>query len=361
MTKPTLQTVADLVGVSRSTASNAYSRPDQLSPAMREKILTAARSLGYPGPNPIARSLRSGRVGAVGVLMASPLAQAFTDPYAVLFMSGLAEAAEQNGSSLLLVPLSLDDGEAAIRAVRNASVDGFCVYCVPDWHPTLAVIQSRGLPVVSTEQRGDSGPETMFVGIDERAAAYSVATHVAALGHRRVAVLSDYVVADRRTGPVQVPSLDDVQYRATRQRLRGFRDAFAEVGIGWADITVVNAETNTRAGGAAAAASVLDRADRPTAVLACSDVLAFGVLDALTPRRLHPGRDVSVTGFDGVPESVDAGLTTVSQRAADRGRLAGELLLDPPSDESSRRIVLPTELVVRASTGPVRPWRDGAE
>jgi len=353
--KPTLQTVADYVGVSRSTVSNAYSRPDQLSPAVRERILEAARSLGYAGPDPTARSLRSGRVGAVGALLTAPLAQAFTDPYAVLFMQGLAESAERHGSSLLLVPLSVEDGAAAIRAVQNAAVDGFCVYCVPDWHPSLTVIASRGLPVVNTERRADGGPDAMYVGIDEWAAAHSVAAHVAALGHRRIAVLSDYVVAHGGTGPVDVPSLDDVQYFATRERLRGFRDAFAEVGVDWADIAVVNAQANTRADGAASAAALLDRARRPTAVLACSDALAFGVLDALAPRGLRPGRDVSVTGFDGVPESAAAGLTTVRQRAVDRGRITGEMLLNPPAVAAARQVVLPTQLVVRSSTGPVTP------
>ena len=76
----TLQTVADEVGVSRSTVSNAYSRPDQLSPELRERILAAAERLGYAGPNPTARSLRRGKVDAIGVLLTANLTQAFRDP-----------------------------------------------------------------------------------------------------------------------------------------------------------------------------------------------------------------------------------------------------------------------------------------
>ncbi|MCM0678623.1 LacI family DNA-binding transcriptional regulator, partial [Micromonospora phytophila] len=103
--KPTLQAVADAVGVSRSTVSNAYCRPDQLSAALRERILQTARQIGYPGPNPTARSLRRGFVGAIGVLFTSQLSYAFTDPFAVRFLAGVAGAAERHGTSLLLVPL----------------------------------------------------------------------------------------------------------------------------------------------------------------------------------------------------------------------------------------------------------------
>src|SRR6266581_2495687 len=105
--KATMQTIADELGISRSTVSNAYGRPDQLSPQLREKILDTARRLGYAGPNPTARSLRRGRVGAIGVLFSGNLSLAFTDPYAVQFLRGLSAAAEQRSTGLLLVPLSL--------------------------------------------------------------------------------------------------------------------------------------------------------------------------------------------------------------------------------------------------------------
>ncbi|MFY1687015.1 LacI family DNA-binding transcriptional regulator [Plantactinospora sp. WMMB782] len=351
--KPTLQTVADAVGVSRSTVSNAYSRPDQLSPALREKIHEAARRLGYPGPDPMARSLRRGRVGAIGVLFTSALSYAFTDPYAVQFLRGVAETAERYGSGLLLVPLSEAEEEAGIRAVRNAAVDGFCVYCVPAWHGALEVTRSRGLPTVAAERPGQPGPDTMYVGIDEVAATRAVGGHLAQLGHRRVAVVSDFLVAERRTGPVSVADPAQIRYDVTRERSRGFAEGLAEGGIGWSDLLFCNAAANSRAEGERAAAYLLDRADRPTAVLAVTDLLALGVLDALAARGLRPGRDVSVTGFDDIPEAAAAGLTTIRQPAVRKGAIAGRLLLDPPEDPAARQVLLPTELVVRASTGPV--------
>jgi DNA-binding LacI/PurR family transcriptional regulator len=90
-------------------------------------------------------------------------------------------------------------------------------------------------------------------------------------------------------------------------------------------------------------------------VVAFSDILALGALDALAAHGLRPGHDVSVIGFDDIPEAEQAALTTIRQPAAERGRLSGQLLLGPPTDPTGRQIVLPTELVIRDSTRPVDP------
>jgi DNA-binding LacI/PurR family transcriptional regulator len=354
----TLQTVADEVGVSRSTVSNAYSRPDQLSPELRARILAAAERLGYPGPNPSARSLRRGRVDAIGVLLTANLSMAFRDPYAVAYLRGLAEAAEQRATSLLLIPLPRHDGEGVRGAVRDAAVDAFCVYCVPNLHGALEVIRFRGLPVVGGEDpaivdpEGRHGAPVGFVGIDERAAARKLGAHVAALGHRRVAIIAHWVTDGGRTAATDAAP-EDLRYYVSGERVRGYADALAAAGVSWSDVTLINAVDNDRAVGAEAAAYALDRLDRSTAILATSDVLALGVLDALAVRGLRPGRDVSVTGFDDIPEAAAAGLTTMRQPSDERGRIAGELLLDPPADPRDLHRVLPTTLVVRATTGPI--------
>jgi DNA-binding LacI/PurR family transcriptional regulator len=348
--KPTLQTVADAVGVSRSTVSNAYSRPDQLSPELRTKILEAAQALGYSGPNPAARSLRKGRVGAIGVLFSDELSHAFTDPYAVQFLRGLAETAEEHGTGLLLVPLS---GEAGEATVREALVDGFCLFCVPDWHPSLDVIQERRLPLVYAEWRDDIDPEILAVGIDEVTSAREAARHIAALGHRRIALIAHWIGKEPHDGLITLASPEDAPHHVTRERLMGYRDALAEAGVDWADVITISASRNSREGGAKAAAFALDRAPRPTAILCAADQLALGVLDAMGERGLQPGRDVSVVGFDDIPDAAAARLTTIRQPSLDKGRIAGRLLLDPPDRPEDRHVVLPTQLIVRASTGPV--------
>jgi DNA-binding LacI/PurR family transcriptional regulator len=99
----TLQTIADALGVSRTTVSNAYNRPDQLATELRERILATARELGYSGPDPAARRLRSGRRDVVGLLFTEQLSYAFTDPAAVMLLQGIARATEAAGLALLLI------------------------------------------------------------------------------------------------------------------------------------------------------------------------------------------------------------------------------------------------------------------
>jgi DNA-binding LacI/PurR family transcriptional regulator len=346
MARVTLQTVAQAAGVSRSTVSNAYNRPDQLSADLRQRVLDVARGLGYAGPDATARSLRSGRACALGVLFTETLSYALSDPYAVEFIRGLASVAERHATGLLLVPLDELDGDAASASTRQAVVDGFCLECVEEDSPVIDVILSRGLPVVTTSR--PQHRDLAFVGIDERLAAADAAEHLARLGHDRVAILVDGRPPLATEGVLDLhTAVENAVDRNSALRLLGFCD-----GLPGASLDVVAAGRNSREQGREAAAGLLDRRDRPTAILTISDVMALGVLDALHQRGLRAGRDVSVVGFDDIPAAADAGLTTVRQPVHEKGRLAGLRLLEPDA-VPDREVVLPTELIVRASTGPV--------
>src|SRR4051812_42238471 len=104
----TLQTIADRLGVSRTTVSNAFGKPDQLTPELRDRILAVARELDYCGPDPIAKSLRSGKSGAYGMLLTESLSYMMSDPAAVLFVQGIAEVFDEREVSLLILPARLD-------------------------------------------------------------------------------------------------------------------------------------------------------------------------------------------------------------------------------------------------------------
>ena len=130
----TLQTIADHLGVSRTTVSNAYNRPDQLGDELRDSILAAAAQLGYRGPDAVARMLRTGRVGAIGLLFTEDLRFVFTDPDTTRFMQGVAETSALAGTGLTLLPVpdGLDVGDSA---VPSAAVDGYLVFSVVEGHP----------------------------------------------------------------------------------------------------------------------------------------------------------------------------------------------------------------------------------
>jgi DNA-binding LacI/PurR family transcriptional regulator len=348
----TLQTIADAVGVSRTTVSNAYSRPDQLNPALRERILATAAELGYAGPDAAARSLRRGRAGAIGLLFTETLSYAFSDPYALGYLRGFAEATEEAGSGLLLIPIP--PGSTGEDTVRQAVVDGFCVYCLHDRHAALKIIRARNLPVVTNIPIPELAAS--YVGIDERAAARRAADHLIGLGHRRIVVIVDWLGEDVPEGRTDQGTVDQAPVWDAHERVAAFYDAFADAELDPKSLQVIVAGRNTGDAGAEAAASVLDVVPRPTAIFAASDVLALGVLDAARRRGLRVPQDLSIAGFDDIPAAEAAGLTTVHQPGTEKGRQAGRLLLDLP-DEPVRRI-LPTHLVVRATTGPAPDTKD---
>src|SRR3954454_21883231 len=184
----TLMTVARAVGVSPTTVSNAYNRPQKLTPALRERILGTARDLGYPGPNPAARSLRRGRAGSIGLLFGEALTFGFQDSAAVEFLHGLAEGTASHNTVLqLIAALDADEQESA-SLLANAIVDGLVVWTLPDRHPLLRLARERNIPLVTHgSPRLDGIP---FVGIDDRAAAQAAAEHLVQLGHRSLGVIA---------------------------------------------------------------------------------------------------------------------------------------------------------------------------
>src|SRR3954467_7119476 len=223
-TSVTLMTVAQAVGVSPTTVSNAYNRPGKLSPGLRERILQAARELGYPGPNPAARSLRRGRAGSIGLLFGETLAYAFEDPIAVEFLRGLAEGTARHNTALqLIAALDADEQEGAASLLANAIVDGLVVWTLPERHPLLRLARERNIPLVIHGSPRLAG--VPFVGIDDRAAARAAAEHVLQLGHRSLAVISPPSGPSRRARHHDPAKIGRPGYRVTRERLAGYQTA----------------------------------------------------------------------------------------------------------------------------------------
>src|SRR5918999_391137 len=298
----TLATVAEAVGVSRMTVSNAYNRPDQLSPELRDRILKAAERLGYSGPNPVARTLSRGKTGSVGLVLDYPLTVAFTDPGTVQFLHGVAAGCEAEALGLTLVP-RIEGGGA--RLIQNALVDGFVLYCVHPGDVRMDAVLGRKLPFVRVDF--DPEPGMLDVNIDDETGARMIAEHLTALGHRRIGIALPHA-HPVDTGPDKL-----------------------------------------REAGRVAGGRLLDRADRPTAIIALSDVLALGVIEAAAERGISVPGELSVAGFDDVPEAAAATppLTTLRQPHQLKGSEAVRMLIEGPEAQS---VLLPIELVVRAST-----------
>ena len=347
MARMTVKTLAAALGVSPATISNAYNRPDQLSPQLRERILTAAKELGYPGPDAAGRTLRMGRADAVGVLLSERLSYAFSDPFAIEFLTGLSEVVEEHGISIVLMPLSRrrtgssgnDAEQSDVTSVRQANIDALTILSLPADHPAAMLARARGIRVVTTSASSD--PDASWVAIDDFGAGAMVGEHLANLGHRDIAVLVETNQPAGSPGQrLDVAELSFVDYAG---RVAGLRKTIP------GKVMIVSGGHNSIESGASAIRWLHDRDELPTAVVGLSDVLALGALQALVSRGLSTPADVSVCGFDDIPAAKAANLTTVHQPIRDKGLHVGRLLIDPES--TPRQVLLPIRLVPRGSTG----------
>ncbi|MGH3375152.1 MAG: LacI family DNA-binding transcriptional regulator [Actinoallomurus sp.] len=365
MERVTLQTIADRVGVSRTTVSNAFSRPDQLKEELRQRIMEVAEELDYPGPNPAARTLRRGRAGVIGVVFTEALSYAFADSYAVGFLRGLARVAEQSGTGLHLI--GWPSPGMAEEVIGDAVVDGFCLFS-PEGHPLVEAVLRRRLPIVTVDF--PYVPGVPFVGIEDRTAAQEVASHLLDLGHRRIAIVAAQALAAQPVQPrasaqwlASVPAqagpsgwLDvdlsgEHRFGAGRARLAGYRNACLDAGLAWESVPI-HRTTNDREIARRAAEQLLDLRPRPTAVIAATDEIAFGVMDVAAQRGIEIPGDLSVVGFDDVPAAEPAGLTTVRQPSTEKGATAGRLLLESAHEDPAPCVLMDHRLVIRRTTAP---------
>ena len=182
-----LSDVAERAGVSKATASNVFNRPELVRAEVRDRVLAAAKAMGYNGPDPRGRMLSAGKVNAIGVATAEPLAYFFQDPFARALMVGITEVCDANGIGISLVSAATEDELA--WSIKSAVVDGLILFCLEDADRLVAETRERKLPFV-TLAFGDTDEDVSVVGVDDVAGARLAAEHLAGLGHRRFAVLA---------------------------------------------------------------------------------------------------------------------------------------------------------------------------
>jgi DNA-binding LacI/PurR family transcriptional regulator len=352
----TLTRIAEELGVSAMTVSNAYNHPDRLSKALRERVFETAGRLGYVGPDPVGRSLRRQRTDVVGVLYSNPLSYAFEDPAAVAFLGGLSSVTEEADLGLLLVPAAGGvSGGRDPRAAAHAAVDGFVIYSMSDEEPLLAAALERRLSAVVVDQPFKGG--VPFVGVDDEGAARTAAEHLLHLGHERFAIVSFGLSPDGREGTADLDRQEQAAFHVSRARLRGYRAALEGAGLPWSGVPVYECQGSTIELGRRAAEVLFTSGHGPTAILALSDQLALGAIEWMKEQRISVPEDVSVVGFDDVPAaaSTDPPLTTVHQDHAEKGILAGRMLVSLLREEDFPGAEpLATRLVIRDSTSPPR-------
>src|SRR5690349_4085673 len=198
------------------TVSNAFSRPDQLSAALRERILAAAAELGYAGPDPAARTLARGSTGTVGILFHATPRHALSDALTALFLAVIAEELGRGGLALTLLP---NLGTRDVLPVRDVAMDGAIIYSCSPTDESVAWLRRRRLPLVLVDQPPDE--QFASVNVADRDGARAAAAHLVELGHRRIAAIA--------AGPEVLAAPND--WFVPRERLRGWRDALEPAGI----------------------------------------------------------------------------------------------------------------------------------
>lgn len=345
-----LKDVAQAAGVSQGTASNVFNRPGLVREEVRARVLETARAMGYAGPNPIGRLLRAGKVNAIGVAAAEPLDYFFLDPWARTLMAEVAEACDARGAGLALVSVSRSTalGEPLAWSIENALVDGFLLRCAGR-ELLVEVAQRRGLPFVALSR--DAGePDVPAVDIDDFGGAFAAAQHLLNLGHRRLAILA--IGLGENAARVTPKSVRTTRFVNVSERARGYWAALAAAGIPEEEVPILSVRNDGANVGAALA--LLSATDRPppTALLVMSDLVALKALACLAGQGVCVPEQMSVVGFDGIPEGARSmpPLTTMEQPYRVIAERSVAAILDDAMPEG--REVLPLSLVVRASTGP---------
>ena len=347
--RPTLRTVADRAGVSVSTASLVFSGKGPVATATAERVRAAAAELGFAGPNPLASSLRQGRAGAIGVLVDGRLQMAFRDPFAIAVLDGLAEELEAIPTGMLLIGQPSGSPESTVPRLAGLALDAVVFsLCGPGDHPAVEHLASRGIPMFSTGVPDDK--RITQVRVDERGAAAEIARYLRGLGHRRVATVTMPMLPSSVAGPVpdaevtardaSVPSVG---------RLLGFRDVFPR------GAALQTGDGSSVEGGIVAGRALLDvpAPERPTAIVAQSDVIAAGVVIAAEELGLSVPRDLSVTGFDGVDLPwLPHRLTTMDQQGREKGRILGTLVRRTLAGARPRSVTQPITLREGTTTAP---------
>ena len=336
--------------MSKATASNVFNRPQLVREEVRARVLAAAKAIGYAGPDPRGRMLSAGKVNAIGVATAEPLAYFFEDPFARAMMVGITEACDANGIGISLVSAATED--ALAWSIRSAVVDGLILFCLEDADRLVAAARERRLPFVALAF-GDTDDDVLGGRRRRRGRARAwPREHLTGLGHRRFAILAMEFgegdagrVAMERVEARRLRHLAGAGARATSRRWRP--PASTPAACRSSRRRRIPATID------AALEELFAAPEPPTALLAQSDRIAMRALDWLKARGIAVPGDVSVIGFDGVPEgaATDPPLTTISQ-PIDRAR--------PPRGPGHHRArrrrpaasVLDVELVERASTGP---------
>jgi LacI family transcriptional regulator len=333
-----IRRVAAEAGVSIATVSRVLNHPERVSPETRARVLETAARLGYR-PNPNGKRLRKGRAETVGLVIPSPQG-GFADSFFLELLAGLGEGLSEAGLDLLVAtcPPGSDELACYRRLVEGKRVDGLVVARTRRYDERIAYLLERGVPFVAHGRSDLIAEPYPYLDLDGREGFYRAARRLLQLGHRAIA----YIGAPR-------------EFNFALHRLEGYRQALLEAGVPLRVDWILEGDLSEESG-YRLAGGLLEAPEPPTAILCANDLMALGVLRALRERGLRAGREVSVIGYDDIPQAqyADPPLTTLHQPFREAGRRLVEMLLARlgGAPVAGLQEVWVPELVLRGSDGP---------
>lgn len=333
----TIKDVAARAGVSPSTVSRVLSDSPRISDETKRRVRQALEEMDYH-PNAFARGLVTNVAGAIGVLI-PPGEEFFENPFFAEMMSGVSKIAREQGFDTVLSTSGDNESTVLERMIRGRRVDGILLLRSRKHDPSIQAVIERGFPAVLLGRPAEP-TAIAYVNNDNVQAAYLATQHLIQLGHRKIGFLGG-----------------DMGYVVTVDRIEGYRKALREHGL-TPDTRLEVSNDLLERGGYLGMMRLLAASERPTAVLASDDVLAFGAMRAAGELGYRLPDDMAIVGFNDIrlAQLANPALTSVRIHMHDLGAAAAELLAEQiahPGQHQETRIV-PTELVVRNSCGAKR-------
>ena len=332
---PTVHDVAKRAGVAPITVSRVINNSGYVSQATRERVEAAAKELGYV-PNTLARGLRSKITKTLALVVTD-----ITNPYFTLMARGVEDAAGVSDYSVVYCNTdeSEEKEEKYVNILAQRQVDGVLLVPACGKVNSIKFLLSNNIHVVGLD-RVISGVKIDSVRSDSEGGAYQLIKLLIELGHKRIAII---------TGPKDVSTSND--------RVTGYQRALTEAGL--EDNELVYYGMFTQESGFELTKQAMMNSPKPTAIFGANNFIAIGIMKALRWFKVDVPGEISVVAFDDFPESmlVAPFLTFAEQPAYEMGQMATELLLKRISGDLSggyQKLVLPTNVVERGSTGPNR-------
>ena len=336
--KLTLEKIGALAGVSRATVSRVINNHPNIREEVRQRVLEVIAETGYQ-PNQAARSLASNRTGLLGLVIPRDIQELFTDLYYPRLIQGVSQACNESGNTLALFIFHTEEEEQQIAAqiMRQGFLDGVIIAGLHFGDPLNQLVLSHK-PVLMIGEPLEC-PQASFVDADNRSGAYTAVSHLISLGRQRIATINGRL-----------------DMTAGQQRRQGYLDALQENNLPIEEQLIAAGEFEQ---GKAYQATLQLLPHAPDAIFVASDSMALGVLRALADVGLRVPDDVAVVGYDDLAPLdtavpfISTTLTTIRQPIRRMGMLAVETLLEIIKEPQGppRRIILPTELIIRQSCG----------